>query len=432
MILFKNATISSGITKERKVDILFDDKVIDIKEDSITPPQDTQVIDLDGKIVMPGCIDVHTHFRSSSTDWQNYFYNASKAAVAGGITLLADSSCNIDDPLTQSYNFDDVVNQYKGNTLVDFSVWGFISSDDYSTYNEEISELSRCGVVGIEFYLFSKNFSISPLDYDEILELFTDFSNSQILFGVFPFELSTYNSDKKREDDKIASYQFDAVKKLFRRSQESQIHLFNVASAKIVDFVINSTKKYYCTYDINPHIFLSNESSLFNIGAQNEATNHNYSTLIQTGRVPSISTNSGFLNNDINFKDEDFPDNVNYLDLQYMIPYLFSEYYLKKKLTLGNLERMLAGNPAKILGIDHLKGNFTKGTDADFVVFDPNATTLIPDNQCSFANMELGCRVSQTFVRGEKIYDYAEGIQDSRGFGKLIKRNFQATTLNYY
>ena len=57
--------------------------------------------------------------------------------------------------------------------------------------------------------------------------------------------------------------QFEAVKKLFRRSQETQVHLFNIVSPAIVDFVMNSTKKYHCTYDINPHYFLANKESIY-------------------------------------------------------------------------------------------------------------------------------------------------------------------------
>jgi len=118
--------------------------------------------------------------------------------------------------------------------------------------------------------------------------------------------------------------------------------------------------------------------------------------------------------------------------LQYMIPYLFSEYYLSKRMTLGNLERMLAGNPAKILGIDHRKGGFDKEKDADFIVIDPNLKETNIDSYSSFKDSEINCKITQTYLRGEKIYDISEGIQDQRGFGKLIKRDFQATTLNYY
>jgi len=338
MILFKNATISAGITKERKVDILFDEKIVDVREDSITPPENTTVIDLDGKIVLPGAIDVHTHFRSDHPNWQNYFYNASKAAAMGGITYMADSSSNTQTPLTEGYDFSQVAKLYENNSLIDYGIWGLISSDDYPYYNEEISELSKNGVVGIEFYLYSNNDVISPLDYEEILELFTDFSNSQILFGVFPLDFPSFYKNKTADPNNISDYQFEAVKKLFRRSQETQVHLFNIVSPAIVDFVMNSTKKYHCTYDINPHYFLANKDSIYLPGVQENNYNLTIDSLLQTGKVPSISSDSGFINQDLNYTDEDFTGVVNFLDLQYMVPYLFSEYYLSKRMSLGNLE----------------------------------------------------------------------------------------------
>ena len=428
MILFKNATVSSGITKERKVDILFDDKIIELREDSIEAPNNCQVIDLDGKIVLPGCIDVHTHFRTDSPDWKSHFLNATKAAVSGGITFLADSSCNVDEPLTESFKVTDIYKEYEGNAVCDYGIWGFISSDDYSFYTEEIQELSKAGVVGIEFYLYNKNFSPTPLDFDEILELFTDFSNSQILFGVFPMGFLSEKDDKKD----IFDVQFDAVKKLFRRSQESEIHLFNVVSPKIVDFIMNSTKKYHCSYDINPNIFKKNDRSIFIPGSQIHDDESTFTTLIQTGKVPSVSTNSGYISEDLNYTREDLTNIVNYGDLQHMIPFFMSYYYLAKRLTLGNLERMLAGNPAKILGIEHIKGNFSKESDADFIVIDPSKTYRVQDEQSSFYDEEINCQIVQTYIRGHRVFDIDEGIEENRQFGKLVKRSFQATTLNYY
>jgi hypothetical protein len=428
MILFKNATISSGITKERKVDILFDDKIIEVREDSIIAPENAQVIDLDGKIVLPGCIDIHTHFKSNNPEWSSHFYNATKAAVSGGITLLADSSCNTDEPLTESFNFDDVVDSYSGNALCDYSVWGWISSDDYSDYNEEIQELSKAGVVGIEFYLYNKGFTPSPLDFEEILELFTDFSNSQILFGVFPMGFLPDNATA----DNIEDIQFDMIKKLFRRSQESEIHLFNIVSPTIVDFIMNSTKKYHCSYDLNPYVFLKNNRAEFIPNVQAEVKTQTFLNLIQTGKIPSLSTNSGYINNDLNYTSNDYTDIVNSVDLQHIIPFIISELYLTKKMPLGNLERMLAGNPSKILGIEHKKGNFNKDSDADFIVIDPRSKSEVTDEQSSFYGKDINCKVDMTFIRGTKIYDSVEGIQDNRQFGKLVKRNFQATTLNYY
>jgi len=93
---------------------------------------------------------------------------------------------------------------------------------------------------------------------------------------------------------------------------------------------------------------------------------------------------------------------------------------------------MLCGNPAKILGIDHRKGGFDKEKDADFIVIDPKLKETAIDSYSSFKEVDINCKVTQTYLRGEKIYDYLEGIQDQRNYGKLIKRDFQATTLNYY
>ena len=47
-----------------------------------------EVIDLSGKVLMPGVIDDQVHFREPGLTHKGCIYSEAKAAVAGGITLL--------------------------------------------------------------------------------------------------------------------------------------------------------------------------------------------------------------------------------------------------------------------------------------------------------------------------------------------------------
>jgi dihydropyrimidinase len=55
-------------------------------------PGGTRVIDARGKYVMPGGIDPHTHFEFEFMDTKTVddFYQGTKAAVAGGTTMIID------------------------------------------------------------------------------------------------------------------------------------------------------------------------------------------------------------------------------------------------------------------------------------------------------------------------------------------------------
>lgn len=55
---------------------------------SLNAINDADVIDVGGKLITPGLIDIHTHLREPGQEWKETILSGSEAAVAGGFTTI--------------------------------------------------------------------------------------------------------------------------------------------------------------------------------------------------------------------------------------------------------------------------------------------------------------------------------------------------------
>ena len=99
-ILLKNCTIVNE-GKISKGSILIENNHISKIFNSSQEVEDfgATVYDLSGKIVFPGIIDTHVHFREPGLTHKADFYSESRSAAAGGVTTVFDMP-NVKPPTT--------------------------------------------------------------------------------------------------------------------------------------------------------------------------------------------------------------------------------------------------------------------------------------------------------------------------------------------
>lgn len=75
------------------------------------------------------------------------------------------------------------------------------------------------------------------------------------------------------------------------------------------------------------------------------------------------------------------------------------------------MHRLMCAEPAKLCGLDHIKGKIAQGYDADFTIWDPTAEFIVTTDLVQFKNKanpyigkKLTGRVHATFVRGHCVY----------------------------
>jgi len=106
--------------------------------------------------------------------------------------------------------------------------------------------------------------------------------------------------------------------------------------------------------------------------------------------------------------------------VEHRVPFLFSEGFLKNRLTLEQTIKLLSTNAAKFFNLKD-KGELVENRDADFALIDLwNSQVVASDNMHSkgkytpFEGVTFNAIVKQTFLRGEEIMN-----RDKNKFGKI-------------
>jgi dihydropyrimidinase len=124
-----------------------------------------------------------------------------------------------------------------------------------------------------------------------------------------------------------------------------------------------------------------------------------------------------------------FPQIANGLPgIEMRLPLLFSEGFVKGRITLNHFVALAATNASKIYGLDHCKGSITEGRDADIAIWDPDVTRVVKaedmhDNMeyTPYEGMEISGWPTTVIQRGEVIVEGNE-LKAIRGAGEFVPR----------
>jgi dihydroorotase-like cyclic amidohydrolase len=113
--------------------------------------------------------------------------------------------------------------------------------------------------------------------------------------------------------------------------------------------------------------------------------------------------------------------------VEHRVPFLFSEGFLKKKLTLSQTIKLLSSNVADYFNLKD-KGYIKEGFDADFALINLWDKKVIDSKEMHskgkytpFEGIIFNAVVEKTFLRGELIMNNSGKIEQSIGYGKFIE-----------
>jgi len=478
--ILKNVFLSSVGNRLKLVDIQFSDRVekvidrtskeVDWKEiNSLEKrnkiihqlpeseyPANAKIYDGEFLIIMPGGIDSHVHFDTPGFEDRDDFEHGSTAAAFGGVTTVIDMPCTSLPPVTNKNNFEIKLNALKNRSLVDYSFYGGICGNDFDNnvnVEEQIKDLANKGVAAFKTYLISGMNSFADLDEERILQSARWIENinkpmavhaedkrmiterTAISKSVGQKDWQAYCS--ARDDQAEAK----AIKLLIDVAQKTgcRIHVVHLSSKLGVDLIREAKSKgLKVTSETCPqYLFFTQEDfNNSNISAylktappvKNEIDREALWQGLNDGTLSFVVTDHAGCNPEKEKISNNFWEVYGGIPgVEHRVSFLFSEGFLKNKLTLSQTVKLLSSGVADYFNLTG-KGYIKEGYDADFALINLWEKHVIDSKEMHskgkytpFEGVTFNAIAEKTFLRGELIMDISGKTEQSMGYGKFIE-----------
>lgn len=141
-------------------------KIASLGEGKAMPRAD-RVVDAGGKLVLPGMIDMHVHFRDPGFPDREDFETGTRAAAFGGVTTVVDMP-NTVPSVTSAKALEEKIEIARRKALVDFALVGGAGELN----PEALIEMAEKGVVGFKTFMISRFRELAASD-GQMLDNFT-------------------------------------------------------------------------------------------------------------------------------------------------------------------------------------------------------------------------------------------------------------------
>lgn len=400
-----------------------------------------EVVDGQGKWLLPGCIDDQVHFREPGLTHKADIYSESRAAVAGGVTSFMDMP-NTKPQTTTLENLEWKFNRAAETSVANYSFFFGGTNDNM----EDIRRLDRSRVPGLKLFLGSSTGNML-VDKKDALERI--FSESDLLIAVhaekeeiikrnIAYYTQQYGEDldisfhsKIRSEEACYASSSEAVELATRLG--TRLHILHLSTAKETTLLDNKLplKDKKITGEVCVHHLWFHDGDYALFGnrikwnpsiktladrtALREAVNNDKIDIIATDHAPHL----------LSEKEGSCLKAASGGPLVQHSLIVMLELAMEGRFTYEKVVDKMAHKPAELFHIDR-RGYIRPGYYADLVLIDPNKTwTVSKENiltKCGWSPFEgyaFHHAVDTTWVNGEFVWQDGQ-IRDNV-HGKELK-----------
>jgi allantoinase len=403
------------------------------------PANGADAIDVGDRALVPALVDTHVHVNEPGrTEWEG-FVTATRAAAAGGITTVVDMPLNCTPVTTTRAALDLKKQAAHGKNAVDLMSWGGVVPGNA----RELSPMIDAGVPGFKCFLVHSGIDDFPrVDERDLVEAMPVLAQRGSVLLVHaevpgpidaaceeltrthadPHAYATFLRSRPRaSEDRAIEMMIDLSKRTGCR-----VHIVHLSSASALPILAAAKRDgVRITVETCPHYLTFTAEDVPPGETQYKCCppireRDNREQLwrgLRDGIIDMVVSDHSPCTPALKKRESgDFMDAWGGIaGLQFGLSAIWTEAK-SRGFSLVDVVRWMSARTAALARVDDRKGSLAVGKDADFVVFDPEASFDVTADRVKhrhaltpYAGRTLFGVVEKTFLRGEEITEKTSG-----------------------
>jgi allantoinase len=400
--------------------------------------------------LLPGLVDSHVHINEPGrTEWEG-FETATRAAAAGGYTMLIDMPLNSIPSTTNVEALEAKREAARGKCSVDWAAWGGVVRGN----QQDIEPLARAGVRGFKCFLVHpgiEEFSmVSEADLRKSLPHVARSGLPLLVHAELPGPVDAATEQLQTADwTRYPTYlqsrpdeaEIAAIQLMITLCREYgfHLHIVHLATCRALEILGEARSEGLpITVETCPH-YLHLTAETIPDGAtqckcappiRNYANREKLWQGLRDRIIDLVVTDHSPCPPALKRMDEGNFQTAwgGIASLSMALPIMWTEAR-QRGFALTDIVRWMAEQPAKLAGCQVHKGQISPGYDADLVVFDPEAEFQVTSDRLHhrhavspYLGETLRGVVKRTYVRGKLVFE------DGEFPGRPLGREFAPTS----
>ncbi len=422
--IYKGGEIASEDTpKLERADVLVEGGTITAVGTDLEGPKEAEVVDCSGKILLPSLFDVHIHAREPGQEGKETILTCSEAAINGGVTgivLMPNTSPNID-----SGDLVRAVLQKGEACRIEVQTTGCITKN---RAGEELAGIAGMKAAGVALLTDDG----ASVENPQVLRRAMEYAKTFDLFIASHCETMALTAGGAMNEGAV-SYRLGlpgipAISEEINLDRDiriaqyvgTHIHLQHVTTARGMETIRRFKEQmgddgFRVTCEVSPHHLIFNEDDIQDFDTHYKMnpplrTAEDNELLLQgliEGVFDVIATGHA--------PHTEFEKNTDFVSapfgitgLETALPSLYHHFIKPGRLGWNVLVRRYSAEPRRLMSKEAVK--IAANQPAEFIVFDPNATTLFTkefmkskSSNTPFLDQQLDGSIAEVVYGGEVL-----------------------------